>query len=234
MKTTPAKQIIVFLLSLASFFAIPFHLPAQGGGFYINGQASYMFIFGKMNGEDALVGDNDIFLLPRFKGGLGYGGSVGFMGKDSTHLMGLRYERATFQATYQEEALGKATYNYVGMEHSFFIPADFLPLMNGRPVLKFYATGGVGVGFMNIPDGHLSLSGFKRDATLTSVALPFGGGMLFQPWRPVALHLGIVYKFAFLIRAQSEQAGSQNFEISSTTGTGGLMFNTGLWFVFGK
>jgi hypothetical protein len=222
------------VMLLTCVLPAPDGLFAQGSKLYINADLSFNFVFGKFNGEKTLAGESDIFLLPKLTGGLGYGGSVGIANRNSDHNMGLKYVRAQFDATFLDESLGKATYNYIGLEHVFFIPTEIWHNAKGRSLMEFLVTGGAGMGFLEVPDGHLSLSGMSHDALLTSVALPFGGGVVLKPASWMAWYLGAVYKFAFLIKAKSAAYGADPLSIDDMVGSGGLVFNTGLFVNMGK
>lgn len=234
MKQLSIIRCVSSIMLMICFLEPSARLFGQGSKFYINADLSYNFVFGKFNGEESLAGENDIFLLPRLKGGLGYGGSVGIANTESNHNMGLKYVRVEYDATFMDANLGKAIYNYFGMEHVFFIPTEIWLNAKGRSLLEFLATGGVGVGLLQIPDGHLSLSGVSHDAQLTSVALPFGGGVVLKPAAWLAVSLGAAYKFAFLIKAKNISYGADPLSVDDRVGAGGLVFNTGVFVRLGK
>ncbi|MFH0760314.1 MAG: hypothetical protein V2A67_02270 [Bacteroidota bacterium] len=234
MKKLSIIRTVASVMLLTCVLAAPDGLFAQSSKLYINSDLSYNFVFGQFNGEKTLAGESDIFLLPKLTGGLGYGGSIGIANQKSAHNMGLKYVRAQFNATFLDESLGKATYNYVGMEHVFFIPTEIWLNPKGRSLLEFLITGGAGVGFLKVPDGHLSLASVSHDALLTSIALPFGGGIVLKPAAWMALSLGAVYKFAFLIKAKNASYGADPLSIDDRVGAGGLVFNTGVFINLGK
>ena len=234
MKQLSIFRMLASIVLLICVLGAPARLFAQGSKLYINADLSYGFVFGKFNGEETLAGESDIFLLPRLTGGLGYGGSIGIANPQSNHNMGLKYIRAQYDATFLDESLGKAIYNYIGMEHVFFIPTELWLNAKGRSLLEFLVTGGAGLGFLKVPDGHLSITSVSHDALLTSVALPFGGGIVLKPAAWMSFTVGAVYRFAFLTKAKNVSYGADPLSVDDRVGAGGLVFNTGLFVSVGK
>jgi hypothetical protein len=225
------------------FFAVPTKLFGQ---IYIAPEVTYNYVFGKFDGANVLAGEWDIFLLPRLKGGLGYGGTIGiisenndFWGNMNTRRgtafgAGFRYSKVLFDAEFENENLGKAMCNSFVLELILFSPAKFWQTKSGRSLMDFKFTFGTGMDFLTVPDGHLSLTGVSNDAKFTSLAFPFGGGIAIKPARWLGITLGVVYNFAFLMNVKEITSGGEKLAIEDFIVTGGPSINIGLCFLLGK
>lgn len=207
------------------FFKNPFFFAKQGT--YIGFTLPYNNIGGDFDGETVLVSFDDIILVPKVEGGLGWGISLGRRGaKTAGELSYLRsYHDVTFST-----AKGKAILNIVSIDFKYYLVVD-------KPVQPYLLLGWNPAAWLTVKDGSASVPEFGApevgDATFTAIfqvkSINLGGGLAYYIDPNLSLNVGIIYRLISFERAEGVA-----FEgpIEDPLDGSGLNFNIGIALTF--
>ena len=184
-------------------------------------------VFGGFNGEDALAGTSDVFLLPRLQASPGVGISLGATFTKTKEMLAVRYEAASLKAEFEGDGLGKATYQLIGLEVRKLIAKPLISTKEGLPALQFQFGACPGIVFLRIPDGHRTLSTIKADSRFTAASLQALAGLVYHVLPQVDLQLQASYRMALLLDAKKISGGTTPLEVDGNVGMGGPILGVG-------
>lgn len=216
-----------FLTCGAGFLLCWGSLAAQFEKPFLAADLLLISVFGDFNGEDALAGTSDIFLLPKLQSSLGIGVSVGATARNNEMTMAVRFETASLKAEFDGVGLGHAKYQFIGLEVRDVIGKPLITMKQGLPALQVQFEACPGVVFLRIPDGHRTLSTIKADSRFTAMSLQLGAGLVYHVLPKVDLQFQAAYRLALLLDAQTISGGTTPLEVDGNVGMGGPILGVG-------
>jgi len=225
------KLNIGIIIILCGIFNLPSNLFAQKK-FCIIPEISYSSIKGIFDGETALVGENSTFVLPKLKGNLGYGVSLGIIDTlrfPAGSFIGIRYARTQYDGLYFEEDIGQAINNLIGFEVKVFLPQKRKDYASIKSKVQFFVSSGLEFGFLKVKEAVIkSQSYYQPDFNMISFDVPIGVGITITPIKTLSINFDAGYRLAGTLRI------TQDFAESLDTGhnywMGGFNCNLGLCF----
>lgn len=185
-------------------------------------------VFGDFNGEDALAGTSDIFLLPKLQSSLGVGVSLGVTATKTQETVAVRFEAASLKAEFEGVGLGNAKYQFIGIEVRDVIGKPLIRTKQGLPALQVQYGICTGAVFLRIPDGHRTLSTIKADSRFTAMSLQLGAGLVYHVLPKIDLQFQTGYRLALLMDAKKISGGTTPLEVDGFVGMGGPILGVGL------
>jgi len=190
------KTIIYFIVVILTI--VTCYAQEKEQGFFVDAHFAYNSIGNGFNGEVTLIASDDIFLVPKFNTGIGFGLSVGF-----------RYEEL-----YAELAFQRTQHNFVwnGIEgdavHSIWSINIRRLFLKDSKLQPFLQIGWIPVMPLKVNEGALLVSqNISSDAIFIGDISNFnaGGGVEFALKPKISVRLSIVYKRAKYVSVKSSE-----------------------------
>jgi hypothetical protein len=156
-------------------------------GFYIGVARPYNSISGDFNGNQVVIGTDDIFLLPTVKSSYGTGILIGVRSVDSA--IELSYLRSKHDATWLGTKTTEATFQVVNVDYKkyFFVEHRIQP---------YILIGWVPLAQLTIKDASTNATSVN-DASFQSffINFNFGGGIAFYAHPRISLYASMYYRY---------------------------------------
>ena len=190
------KTIIYFIVVILTI--VTCYAQDKEQGFFVDAHFAYNSIGNGFNGEATLIASNDIFIVPKFNTGIGFGLSVGFRYEEL-------YAELAFQRTQHDFVWNGITGDAVHSIWSINIRRLFLKDSKLQPFLQI---GWIPVMPLRVNEGALLVSqNISSDAVFIGDISNFngGGGAEFALKSKISVRLSIVYKRARYVSVKSSE-----------------------------
>ena len=232
---------LMFLFILNGIFQVQNGLYAQKVCLLVD--YSFNPVSGGFKGKSVLTGNDHVFIIPKLKGGFGYGIALGTKVVENGHTIyaGLKYARTKYDATFLDKSYGIANHNLFGIEFKWFssgkkniILNETLPASNKKQIIQYYLSFGAEAGNLKVKDGHYLLSSpdLFHDANFIWGAIPFGIGISISPVKVISLNLGAGYRLTFVTGVKEVGSKEDALDLKDNLGMGGVRCDVGLSFLF--
>jgi hypothetical protein len=232
------KLFPLFLLVHGILFTLPVKSYAQIET-YIEVGGSYTTILSKaFNGESILEALSEKCLVPKLSGGgMGFGVTLGLTNPEHKFYCGFKYSRSTFDASFQNESLGKARYHVFGLlDFTWYFPDSWETYNRDRSRIQFYLSGVIEAGVLRVNDSWSSIDNSKGpdaeweigNASYSWMGIPVETGISLNFMQASSLKLGVGYRLATATSAKEFGTVDPGTGIGDKLGASGYYFEFGL------
>lgn len=232
------KLFYFFLLVQGILFSFPVKSNAQIEP-YIELGGSYTTILSKgFDGVSILEALNEKCLVPKLSGGgMGFGVTLGITNPGHKYYCGFKYSRSTFDASFQNESLGKARYHVFGLlDFTWYFPESWKSSNRDRPGIQFYLSGSFETGILRVDDSWSSIDLSQGpdaeweigNASYSWIGIPVETGFSLNFMKACSLKLGIGYRLATATSAKEFGTVDPGTGIGDNLGISGYYLEFGL------